>query len=32
MAFENRLIDEDRRSAVMVPLYKGKVGRTECKK
>ena len=29
MAYENGVVPEDRRSAVVVPLYKGKVERTE---
>ena len=31
MAFESCVAHEDRRSAVIVPLYKGKEERTECK-
>ena len=31
MAFESGVESEDWRSAVIVPLYKGKVERTECK-
>ena len=31
MAFENGVVLEDWRSAVIVPLYKGKGERTECK-
>ena len=31
MAFESGVVQEDWRSAVIVPLYKGKGERTECK-
>ena len=31
MAFESGIVTEDRSSAVIVPLYKGKGQRTECK-
>ena len=31
MAFESGVVAEDWRSAVIVPMYKGKGGRTECK-
>ena len=31
MAFENGIVPEDWRSAVIVPLYNGKVERNECK-
>ena len=31
MAFESGVVPEDWRSAVIVPLYKGKGERTECK-
>ena len=31
MAFESDIVPKDWRSAVVVPLYKGKVKRTECK-
>ena len=31
MSFEHGVVSEDRRSAVMVPLYKGKGERNECK-
>ena len=31
MTFENGVVPEDWRSAVIVPLYKGKGERTECK-
>ena len=31
MAFESGVVPEDWRSAVIVPLYKGKRERTECK-
>ena len=31
MAFENGVVPEDWRSAVIVPLYKGKGERKECK-
>ena len=31
MAFESGAVSEDWRSAVIVPLYKGKGDRTECK-
>ena len=31
MAFESGVVHEDWRSAVIVPLYKGKGERTECK-
>ena len=31
MAFENGVLPEDCRTAVIVPLYKGKGERTECK-
>ena len=31
MAFESGAVAEDRRSGVIVPLYKGKGERTECK-
>ena len=30
MAFECGIVPEDRRPAVIVPLYKGKEERTEC--
>ena len=32
MAFESCVVPEDWRSAVIVPLYKGRGERTECKK
>ena len=32
MAFETGVVPEDWRSAVIVPLYKGKIERNECKK
>ena len=31
LAFESFIVDEDWRSAVIVPLHKGKGERTECK-
>ena len=31
MAFESGLVPEDWRSVVIIPLYKGKWERTECK-
>ena len=31
MAFESSVVSEDGRSAVIVPLYKGKGERNECK-
>ena len=31
MAFENEVVSEDWRSAVIVPLYKGEGERTKCK-
>ena len=31
MAFESDVVREDWRSAIIVPLYKGKRERTECK-
>ena len=31
IAYESRFVPNDWRSAVTVPLYKGKGGRTECK-
>ena len=31
MAFENSIVHGDWRAAVIVPLYKGKGERTECK-
>ena len=32
MAFESGFVPEDWRTAVIVPLYKGKVERNECKR